>query len=372
MNYENLHELIKRYEQNIDRIYNSDHDELFKWRAMYVWRQEWFKPAGAFANFADRFNAAKKEFSLFIDNSRMHPSSGVIKLWEKDPQAVESLFTDVLFADSAGSVSIVQNNMDSFLEQYEGLRQKYYPGNWSFKQDRHSASVFLSMNDPNFNYVFKSSEALTMAKYVGFDFSIGAGMSFSLEHYYSLGDEIVSALQEHQSLLEKHFNRLVDGYYVDKSLHLLAFDLMYCCRTYGYYKGLVAPSAGNATRNAVSTGLTSKEKEELEKERLTKIEAIEQEIEDLDRSCDGCAEISLIGVNVSSSQYGVGTVVAQEINTIYVQFEHEKKIFILDKKFPARPRFENDDEIVSAFSDYGQAQDRIKKLKSQLEALQNS
>lgn len=165
MNYDNLHELIARYENSIDRIYNADHDELFKWRAMYVWRNEWFKPADAFPSFADRFNAARKEFSLFIDNSRMHPSSGVIKLWEKEPAAIEELFQNVLFADANGSVSAVQDHMDAFLDGYEELRERYYPGNWSFKQDRHSASVYLAMNDPGFNYVFKSSEAATMAKY---------------------------------------------------------------------------------------------------------------------------------------------------------------------------------------------------------------
>ena len=229
MNYDNLHELINRYESNIDCIYNAEHDELFKWRAMFVWRQEWFKPEDAFSSFAERFSAAKKEFSLIIDNSRMHPSSGVIKIWEKEPSSIENLFRDILFADAGGSVSVVQDHMDEFLEGYEKLRQKYFPGNWSFKQDRHSASVYLAMNDPNFNYVYKSSEAMTMAKYVDFGFSIGSGMSFNLENYYRLGDEIVSALKEHQSLLDKHFSRLTDGYYVDNSLHLLAFDLMYCC-----------------------------------------------------------------------------------------------------------------------------------------------
>ena len=33
MNYDNLHELINRYESNIDILYNEEHDELFKWRA---------------------------------------------------------------------------------------------------------------------------------------------------------------------------------------------------------------------------------------------------------------------------------------------------------------------------------------------------
>ena len=371
MNYDNLHELINRYEQDLDRIYNSEHDELFKWRAMYVWQQEWFKPADAFANFADRFNAAKKEFSLFIDNSRMHPSSGVIKLWEKEPETVESLFFDVLFADAGGSVLVVQNQMDAFLEQYEELRHKYYPGNWSFKQDRHSASVFLAMNDPAFNYVFKSSEAATMAKYVDFGFSIGAGMTFSLENYYMLGDEIVSALQEHQSLLEKHFNRLVERYYVDKSLHLLAFDLMYCCRTYGYYKGLTAPIQDKAKKTLGSITPSAKNLEQLEAERLERKATLEQELDDLERKIDQCKDISLIGVQVASKQYGVGTVVSQEINKISVQFSDAQRSYILDTKYTSRPRFENDEEIVSAFTEYGRAQEQIQKIKMQIAALEN-
>ena len=72
-------------------------------------------------SFADRFNAARKEFSLFIDNSRMHPSTGVVKLWEKEPETVERLFCEVLFADAHGDVSEVQNNMDK-LSQLPLLR----------------------------------------------------------------------------------------------------------------------------------------------------------------------------------------------------------------------------------------------------------
>ena len=149
MNKDTLHELINRYEYNFDLINSDEHDELFKWKAMKVWRDEWFKPDDAFASFAERFTAAKREFSLFMDNSRMHPSTGVIKLWEKEPETVERLFNEVLFADTQGNASVVQDNMDRFLDEYEALRCKYFPRNWSYKQDRHSASVFLAMNDPD-------------------------------------------------------------------------------------------------------------------------------------------------------------------------------------------------------------------------------
>ena len=41
MNLDNLHELINRYEQNIDILHGEEHDELFKWRAVKTWQEEW-------------------------------------------------------------------------------------------------------------------------------------------------------------------------------------------------------------------------------------------------------------------------------------------------------------------------------------------
>ena len=77
MNTDNLHELIHRYESNLDMLYGSVHDELFKWRALKTWQEQWFKPADAFADFSQRFQAAKKDFDLLTDNSRMHPCEDI-------------------------------------------------------------------------------------------------------------------------------------------------------------------------------------------------------------------------------------------------------------------------------------------------------
>lgn len=373
MNLDNLHELINRYEEDLNTIYNDEHDELFKWRGMKTWQEEWFKPADAFASFADRFTAAKRDFMLFTDNSRMHPSSGVVKLWEKEPKTVEHLFYNVLFRDPEGSVASVHDNMEAFLEGYEELRIMYFPRNWSFKQDRHSASVYLSMLDPGFNYAFKSSEASLLSKYIGFGYPIGAGSTFSLENYYKLGDEVVMALREHKRLLDKHFDMLDDRCFVDESLHLLAFDVMYCSRAYNYYKGLVAPEQKSKVRKrSVSGEISAEEIARREAERIAQIESIEQEILELEKNCDGCEDISLIGVEVTSDKYGAGTVIAQEINKITVAFPASEKpvTFKLDKKYSNRPRFENDEDIVESFTVYGRAQERIELLRKKLKRLQ--
>ena len=253
------------------------------------------------------------------------------------------------------------------------MRCKYFPRNWSFKQDRHSASVFLAMNDPDFNYVYKSSEAQTMAKYLEFGFSIGSGISFSLPNYYRMCDEIVSVLKEHDSLLQTHFSRLTPKHYNDQSLHLLAFDLMYCCRTYNFYRVVTLPvSLKPKKKTKTSYRISPEEAKIQEEERLARIDALKQEINDLERSCDNCTEISLIGVQVTAKPYGIGTVVAQEINNITVSFGGMEKSYILDKKYIARPRFENDEEIISVFTEYGQKQEQIKRLKRDLDSIQST
>ena len=40
MNQEILHTLIDRYEAKIDKLYNDDHYELFKWKATKTWQVE--------------------------------------------------------------------------------------------------------------------------------------------------------------------------------------------------------------------------------------------------------------------------------------------------------------------------------------------
>lgn len=361
MNYENLHELINRYEAEIDRLYNEKHDELFKWRATKTWQKEWSKPESCFASFAERFNAARKDFSVLIDGNIMHPSSGVVKLWEKDPVEVQRLFNEVLFADVGGNIAATQDNMDAFLEGYELLRQKHFPANWSYKQDRHSASVFLALNNPGLHYIFRSSNASEMAKYVDFGFSIGSGGSFSLVNYYRLCEEIVAALKQHPSLLEKHFSRITEDLYYDESLHILAFDLMYCCRTYNFYRGLVAPVTGKTIRKAAAPT-----QEEKEAEQAKRRAELTDEIAELESTCDACCELSLLGVQVSAPKYGIGTVVSQNASTITVQFPEDKISYILDKKYTSRPVFENAETVVAVFTEYNAAAERLKSLRRQL------
>lgn len=361
MNKITLDELLNRYEENIDALYDAKHDEIFKWRALKTFQKEWF--SSEHTDFLSRFNAATKDFSVFIDNSRMHPRNGVVKLYEKESAEVEHLFCEVLFAADEGDLDVRQQNMDAFIDGMEKLREKYYPANWSFKQDRHSASTFLSMYAPTENYVYKYSEAETMAVYGEFGFDIGAGVDFSLPHYYAMCDEIVEALKTHDTLLQKHFGKLDDECYDEQSLHLLAFDIMYCCKSYGLYQGL----SHIAKRDSIKAAKAAAQQKEAAAQLQERIDTLMAEIESLELSLPDVSDISLMNVEVKSKLYGTGTVIEQEDNKIKVQFSDTTKTFILDRKYSMRPTFENDEEVVEAYSEFSAITERLRVLRQQLE-----
>lgn len=358
-----LDELINHYKADIKRLYGEKHDELFKWRALKTFQEEWF--SNKYPDFISRFTAATKDFSIFIDNSRMHPRNGVAKLYEKEPAEVEHLFCDVLFADDNGDLNQRQINMDSFLTGMEALREKYYPANWSYKQDRHAASTYLAMYDPKSNYVYKYSEAETMAVYGEYGFDIGAGESFNLERYYNMCDELVERLRTHETLLDTHFEMLSEDCYKDLSLHLLAFDVMYCCRTYGYYKGMAHISKKDAIKQAKEDEKQKAAANLLQQE----LDALTSEIEELELTLPDISDIDLLNVEVTSKKDGKGTVIEHNFNTIKVQFGDVVKKYILDAKYLMRPSFENDVEVVAAYTEYNAISSKIDLLRKKIEAL---
>ncbi len=273
-------------------------------------------------------------------------------------------------------VQLTQQNMDRFLEEYEALRIRHFPRHFSYKQDRHSASVFLAVNEPEKHFVFRSSDAHKLARYTEFGLQIGSGGSFSLPNYYLLCEEIVKALKEHDSLLEKHFSYFNDKLYRDESLHLLALDIMYCCRTYNYYGGIPLPPRGDVWKKSKSSSpspeeIAAEKAAALEK-ATAELEEIEATIEELQAQCEDLL-IPLTGVEITSIKHGTGIVVEQIENKIVVKYtDNIIKMTLGDVvKTPIRPVFDDDDVVWSTFAQYTSVKKKIEKLNNQRLSLQN-
>ena len=368
MNYENLHAIIERYENDFDFIYGQN-GEMFKWRALKTWQDAFHSPESK-GDFKEKFNAAKKAFSFFVDNSYEHPSTGIIKLWEKEPEKMEHLFLNVLLADSCEDALKAESNMMEFINEFEILRCKHFAGAGSYKVTPHCASVFMTLDNPSFNFIFRTGVARKMANYIGFEDNLGNGKRPNLANYYRMCDEIVSAMKEHENLFSKHASYLANDMIDDPGHHMMVFDLLHCSGYRGYYTGLVPTNIGKSKAKKAYKGPTPEELERMEQERLQQMMEIQQRIEELETSIEDFEEISLLGVEVTFPEYGVGKVTEQEINKITVQFPETKASFKLDKAYTKRPTFENDEEIVEAFTIYGHASEEIEKLKKKLKNLE--
>ncbi|MBR3966057.1 MAG: hypothetical protein IKJ91_03175 [Clostridia bacterium] len=360
MNTQTLRLLIERYKENFYNVNNSRNNEIFKWKAAKRFRDVWFSEEAKSMSFSEKFNSAKKEFSVLMDNSYVCPSSGVVKIAELDEDATEHLFTDILFADDGGNISERQNNIDRFLFEFDRLREKYYPGSFKFKQDRHSASCYLAFFAPSENYIYRHSESEAFARNIEFEKDIGSGENFKLEYYYEMCDAVLDELKNHNDLITAHFKLLNDDR--DESLHLLVFDLIYCCKTYNLFAGINYTPKKEVLKAFTLAEARAKE----EREKQEKINALLSEINELECKAARFEEISLINVQVNQDALGSGVIIEQNVNKIKVRFESCDKVYYINKKYINRPVFEDDKEIVDAFTEYDEICDKIKKLQSQL------
>lgn len=365
MNYENLHKLIDRYEENIYYLNNADCDEKFKWHAVQRFQDAWFAPDANTLPFSELFHNAIKGSSILVNNGTVQPANGVVKLAEKAPEEVEHLVRNVLFADDNGDLDLRQDHMEEFLEGMEALLQQHYPASWKYRQDRHAASCYLAMFAPEKNYIYKYSPVEAFAQHVEFGKDIGSGASFKLAHYYELGDIVVAALREHPELLRKHAELLDDTYYRDESLHLLAFDIIYCADTYGYFRDLTH----RPKKDAIKAYTLEQQRKAAEEERQAAIDEIDEQILVLENQIDVYRSISLVGTQVQMRTLGTGVVVEQDVNRVRVRFGETEKQYFISKKYPMRPTFEDDAEIVEAMTKYEAKLKELETLKKKRAAL---
>lgn len=365
MNKENLHELIRRYEEHYAELNNQDNNEIFKWQAVRCFQDEWFSQENAGLSFSELFSKAKSESSVLIDNSTVSPANGIVKMAQVDPGEVERLFREVLFANDGENLNLRQQHMEEFLDGIEAVRVKHFPGYWKYTQDRHAVSCYLALYAPEQNYIYKYTPAENFARYIEFGKDIGSGNKFSLENYYEMCDLVVVALREHTSLLEKHEKLLTDACYHDKSLHLLAFDVIYCASAYGFFTGLQHQSKKESIKAYTLEQLRKAE----EAKRQGEINELEAKIQMLELQLDEYRCINLLGVQVQEKNYGTGIIVWQDVNSIKVRFGEEIKQYTIHKQYIWRPRFEDDADIVAAMTDYDLKINEVKRLRKQVDKL---
>lgn len=243
LDYKLLDRIIVAYKKQFDS-YRSE--ELYKWKAIKCFRDNWDINAHDFADMLDRSLSGA---SNLLNSFNYFPKGMIVGFAEKEPNVVREMFR-YLFNEE---VSLIDRYKE-FVRLSEELLSKYWEVGRNHYQDKHAISTYLSFMYPNKYYVYKATVARSVATYLKVDISCKdkdltreEKQANELRKYFNLCDDVLNYILDDKELLELSSTNLGDDCYLDESYHTLAWDIVYFGGTifFGKKYWLLSPNPEN-------------------------------------------------------------------------------------------------------------------------------
>ena len=321
MNTNHLSQIFTNYIEKFEYINNTEHHENYKWLAAKKFRE--LMDAALAAN-TDEFAALlykAKVSTVNIIDSYITPFNGLVEFARREPKTVREMFLN-LYADDGGDLGIRQEKITDFFRAADILLDKYTPGSFMYKQDFHAVSSYISLYDPDDNYIFKATQSTKFADSIEFFDDWGSGRTVKLDVYYRMCDELVSEIMKCSDLLKTDASRFGDRFgdrpedmIKDEKKHMLAFDIIYCANVYGLYEGVTFQRHTTKERQRYLER-QNKAQELFEKNR----EAIEEKRQ-LDEAIAQILGILTKGTAVRHKKYGEGIIIEINEDRLTVDFQ---------------------------------------------------
>lgn len=318
MNQNHMKQIFKHYIERFEELNDKVHMEYYKWEIINEFHQKMDETLKAPSDkFSEELYKMKKLSANLIDNYTQ-PFHGLVRFAEKEPETVRDMFL-MLYSDDNGDLAVRKQKIINFLKRSHALRDKYFPGSYLYKDDMHSVTGYLFLYDPDHNYIFKASHALAFADCIEFYDDWGSGESVKLDVYYRMCDQLVEAIKEDKELLLTDASRFSKelGHkemHPDIEKHILAFDLIYCCSTYGLFNGISFARPKTKERQ-----LIQERKEKALRLSDALIEA-RKELELLEEAIDYVNSVFEKNKNIIHKKFGTGIIKDNDGTSITVMF----------------------------------------------------
>jgi len=367
MNSENLNRVFRNYIEKFELMNDSQHNEMYKWVAVEHFQKVWNIEA---PDFISMFKEAVSKSENLINNSRIHPGAGIIKLAEHDMEAVRELFR-VLYKQDNMNLAERKNQIDEFSSGIKAMLDKYERGKWSYAHDMRTILSYLSFRFPDENYFYKPDEAKKLAQCMDYADDWGAGQTFKLDKYYRMCDRLVEAIKDQSELLALHNSRLHKGMFGDKSLHILAYDIIYCAKQYNLYNNIIVTEREKKpTRISINKDddYRSREKMILHKQ----IDELNANLAIVESDKINLEKVSVIGKRVVHNKFGQGDVSEQIDGYIYIQFDGVSRRFSFPSVFSDKFLTIEDEKFSEHFTRYTELQKEEGILKMHIKEIELS
>ena len=318
MNTEHLQQIIDHYLDRFEDLNGPVHMEYYKWQIAFRFRKMMDEALAApDEQFSTMLYEVKKLTYNLID-SYTQPFNGLVEFSKPDrePGTVREMFRD-LFAVAEGTASEKQKAVQTFLAKSHQLRDKFFPGSYLYNDDLHSVTGYLFLYDPDHNYLYKASHCRAFADCIEFYDDWGYGTDTRLDVFFRMCDQVLLHIKTNEPLMAANDGRYTidpHGMHPDQEKHILLFDLIYCCTSYGLFKGIsyVTPRTGERK-------LMTERKEKARQLDNARKEA-EERLSALNEAKAWLNGALQPGALIHHRIFGQGEILEAEDNTITIQF----------------------------------------------------
>src|SRR5688572_24650359 len=215
MNTQKVKQIIKLYKKH---FYEINDKEIYKWRAMKCFQDNWDIDAPDFALMLNRSLHLSKNL---LDSKHYFPKRMILKHAEANPKFIRGLFVD-LYDEEIDLIERILN----FKQNIEEANTKHFPGRNHF-QDPRAILVYLCLRFPDRYYLYKPSMFKKFIELVDHPYIYIRGKIENLTQYLTLCDLLKLEVQNDNELLELHKTRIKDKEFFDHSFNIFIQDIIY-------------------------------------------------------------------------------------------------------------------------------------------------
>ena len=334
MNKEHLQKIFENYIDRFEEFNNEDRkkiSEYYKWEIASQFKEEMDKALkSAKEDFWKELYNVEQISRDLIDNY-VQPFYGLVQFAKKEPETVREMFQK-LYAKDDGDLNTRQRKIEEFLEESYRLRNQYTSNSYLYKNSFHSITTYLSLYDPEHNYIYKPTAAKRFARYIDYGDDFGSGDHVKLKNYYRMCNQLVDEIKEYTRLEELDNIRLkllmkhpkgLENIYKDENKHILAYDIIYCAYKYNLFDGITLT---HFTAQELKEQKLLVEKQQKAQELFEKLKAAQEDKKTLDAAITDLEKWFDVGKFITYKSFGKcakvenGTIVKKGFDSVTIDF----------------------------------------------------
>jgi len=215
MNTQKVRDIIKQYKIHFKSI---NKEEIYKWRAVKCFKENWNINADDFAKMLDNSLHLAKNL---LDAGQYYPKRMLLKNTAANPDFIRQLFVDLYNEEN----DLIER-ITTFQDKIKNHNKQHFPGK-NYYQDKRAVLVYLCLRFPDRYYLYKFNMFKEFAPLVDYPYKPSRGEIENVLQFLSLCDLVKAEIVKDNELLELHKTRITDREFYDSSFNILTQDIIY-------------------------------------------------------------------------------------------------------------------------------------------------